>query len=1016
MTSEVSVRERVWRVLAAPFLVLGLASTLAQAQVDPRGPVRTIPTPHFRVHFRADSGAASATLARRVAGLAEQAYQQLSRELAPPNGPIDLLLADNVDFSNGFAQVFPTNRIVVYAAPPIASPELRFHDDWLRLVVTHELAHIFHLDRARGIWALGRRVFGRNPLFFPNAFTPSWVKEGLAIHYESQATNSGRAVSTEAPLVAWAAARDQALPPMSRWSLATSRFPRGQTAYAYGALVMQRAALAAGDSGMRRFVDATASYPIPFLLDRASRVGFGTRFSSLYQTMRDSLRAFAQVVDTAGDARWRVISTEGWFAESPRWVGRDSVLWAASNGREVTGLYVADIRETGSSVRVARRNALDVNVPLGGDSTVFAQWDLRDPYVVRSDLYAGRGANEQQLTRGARLTQPDVRRDGAIIAVQITTAATRLVRVARDGTVVPLRQDAATGTWAEPRWSPDGLRLAAVQLLPTGEQRVVVIDTTGAVQQIVSGSRAVFAAPAFTPDGGRLVWTSDRSGRMQVETAPVMRRGAPVDTLRWREPRPDVRVASDVSTAVYQPSVSPDGRQVVALLYRVDGMHVAVTALDTLGPIARNLWYTSEGVSSARVGALQADSGTERPRADRASVGGDESRAYSAVRQLWPRYWLPVVGDGRLGQSTYGVSTSAVDILQRHSWVASVEQNPTLREWDASAAYRFAGFGLPLLDFSWSQEWDATFRVVDQRRTELGSIARRRRFATVSSTFSRPRVRSSVSGNVGAQYELRDFTATTDSLLGAPDALLRRGTRYPQLFGGLNWSTVRRGALAIAHEEGVVVSASTSYRWREDAPSTGSWRSVVTGRAYVPLALPGFSRHVLSLRGAVGVADRRTATEFSVGGVSGVAAELLPGVSVGDPARTFPLRGVVSGAQRGIRALGASAEYRAPVVLLRRAPAPLTLFADRISLTLFSDAGRAWCPGSLAAQESSAGLCERPGVRDGWIASAGAELVLDLAVQYDLPYRLRIGGAAPYLAPAGIRRGGSVYVSLGSLF
>ena len=119
-----------------------------QAQVDPRGAMRTLATPHFRVHVREGQE----PLARRSAAIAERAYAQLARELATPAGPIDLLIADNVDYSNGFAQVFPTNRVVIYAVPPVGSTELRFHDDWLR--AGHHArtgAHLPHRSRARDL-------------------------------------------------------------------------------------------------------------------------------------------------------------------------------------------------------------------------------------------------------------------------------------------------------------------------------------------------------------------------------------------------------------------------------------------------------------------------------------------------------------------------------------------------------------------------------------------------------------------------------------------------------------------------------------------------------------------------------------------------------------------------------------------------------------------------------------------------------------------------------------------------
>ena len=992
-------RCRNLRCLLGCMGALLLSFRVAQALVDPRGPVRTIATPHFRVHFRADSGAASEALGQRAAALAEHAYAQLAEQLVAPTGPIDLLLADNVDYSNGFAQVFPTNRIVVYAVPPISTVELRQHDEWLRLVISHELAHIFHLDRARGLWSVARTVLGRNPLLFPNSFTPSWVKEGLAQFYETQLTGSGRLYSPETRAPVWAAAQDSVVPPISRWSRSASRYPRGTTAYAYGALLMQQVAGGSSGNSMRRFVEEVAAHPIPFRLNRASRIAFGTSFEDSFrkfhfddpQWRRISMQA------TTSDTGWRVLSDAGMYAGSPRWLGADSVIWSASNGRDVTGVYVADVRATGDPRRVARRNALDVNVPMGGDSVLFAQTELRDPYTVRSDLWIGRGANERRITDGARLTHPDVRKDGGIIAVQLGAARARLVRLDETGRAHSLNAVDDGSNWAEPRWSPDGKRIAAVQLLISGEQRIVVLDTLGAIREVVTGNKYIFASPSFTPDGMRLVWATNQSDRMQLETARIAPIDAPIDTMRWRAARAAVRMASGVTTGVYEPSVSPDGKWVVALMLRADGYHVAVAPLDTSGPTAIG------GEPATRPSALPAPITTS-------------SAPYHAARQLMPRYWLPVIGEGRLGQATYGISSSSVDILGRHAWAATTQINPQLREWDAAGAYRYAGLGVPVFDLSLSQEWDATFRIVDKQNKPLGTVARRRRFATMSSTFSRPRVRTAVAATVGAQYEWRDFTATVDSLLGAPNALLRRGTRYPQLFVSTSLSTLRRGILALSYEEGVTLNTSTSYRWRQDAPSLGSWRSVVSGRAYAPLELPGFSRHVVSLRAAVGVTDTHTATEFTVGGVSGLSAELLPGVVVGDPTRTFPVRGVAPDAQRGIRAAGGSAEYRVPLVMFRSAPSPLTFFADRLSLMLFSDAARAWCPGAFAAQTASIGLCERPGSRDGWIASAGAELVLDVALQYDIPYRFRIGAAKPYVAPVGIGRKGAFYVSLGSYF
>ena len=87
----------------------------ASAQVDPALDWHTIKTQHFYIHFTPPVEG----LARRIAADAERAYAELSLELHPPRGMIDVVLSDDVDFSNGYATPVPTNRIVVYANPPV---------------------------------------------------------------------------------------------------------------------------------------------------------------------------------------------------------------------------------------------------------------------------------------------------------------------------------------------------------------------------------------------------------------------------------------------------------------------------------------------------------------------------------------------------------------------------------------------------------------------------------------------------------------------------------------------------------------------------------------------------------------------------------------------------------------------------------------------------------------------------------------------------------------------------------
>jgi len=260
-------------------LLLALATwpVAAVAQINPSHRWYTIRTQHFYVHFTV----AVEPLARRIAADAERAYTQLSQELHPPRGMIDVVVSDDADFSNGSATPFPTNRIVVYANPPVSETALRYTNDWGQLVITHELTHIFHLDRTRGVWSLAQHVVGRAATVFPNLYDPSWFTEGLAVYEESKLAGAGRVEGSEHRMIARAAAMGSAFPSIGAASLGQGRFPFGEAAYAYGSLFVDFLARRAGPERVRQFVEKSAANVIPYLLDIPAKQSFGKSFTAL---------------------------------------------------------------------------------------------------------------------------------------------------------------------------------------------------------------------------------------------------------------------------------------------------------------------------------------------------------------------------------------------------------------------------------------------------------------------------------------------------------------------------------------------------------------------------------------------------------------------------------------------------------------------------------------------------------------------------------------------------------------
>ncbi|MFL5562586.1 MAG: hypothetical protein ACJ79K_14025 [Gemmatimonadaceae bacterium] len=929
-----------------------MATSRALEAQRPDAHWRTIATPHFRVHFAPESE----EVARRAAASAEWAYAALARELVAPRGLIELVVSDDVDFSNGYTTTFPTNRIVIYAQPPVDEGSLRNYSDWITLVVTHELTHVFQLDRSRGGWAALQHIFGRNPFLFPAAYEPRWMTEGIAVYYESRITGSGRIVGTAHRAIARAAAAAGRSPSLASLSTTRTSFPGGESVYIYGSLLIDELAREEGAPSVPAFIERSSS-AIPFFYNRTARRQFGESFADLLRAVRDSARA--GVTATGGGVPlddWHERATGFDLIRAPRWRDSSRIVFAGDRGRETTAAYEVDA--TNTLHRLGRRIGVEPNVPLADGSLLTAQLEYRGPFEIRSDLYIQRGRRLQRLTNGQRLTAPDARADGEIVAVQGEPGTTRLVRVARDGRETrPITIASLDTQWAQPRWSPHGDAIAAVRLIRGGRSQVVTIDTSAMVAIVADEQGSVSAAPAWSTDGDSVYFTSDRSGTSEVYVAAVT--GGPA-----------VRVSTALTAlSDPEPSRAMGKPSVAAVWLRADGV--------TLG----------SGTAAARPDSVHRAVAVTIPDTAAARRDSSPSQPYRAARQLVPRYWIPTLytADRAL---VLGASTSSSDVVRRHSYGASVEASTRRNEQGGALGYAWAGLGQPVLQLALSQGWDGAGTIFASDGSPLGSLRRRTRVVEGGLSATRPRTRTFFSASASGGIELRDYATDPRPLLDALRTDYFRTThRRPFAVLDLAGSNVQRPARSFSAEDGVTASVSGERLWDPDERRGGHVRGIGSLAGYKSLDLPGYAHHVLALRATGGWTDSEDGSDLSVGGGSGGALGST-GLAIGGT-RDFPVRGYSSGTLAGTRAVSASAEYRAPVSM------PTSglgfLYFDRTSIAVFGDAATAWCGGPAR----SAGTCEsrrRPGTP---IASIGAEFIADLAIAYDSPLSIGIGVAVP---------------------
>ena len=863
----------------ATLLALLLCGGRVEAQVDPSGQWRTLHTPHFLVHFRP----ADREPAQRTAREAERAWGLLAAELRPPRGMVDVTLSDDIDVSNGFTTVFPSSRITVLAAP---LPELTDFDDWLRLVTTHELTHVFHLDRTTGWWRGVQAVFGRVPGFFPNEYQPSWVVEGLAVYYESRLTEGGRlhgGFHTQV-LAADAAAGDSRSP----WNAVYfTRWPDGTAPYAYGSRFFAQLAAVAGDSAVPRFVERTSGQLIPYRVGRQVRRATGRDLGSVWD---DALHATGVATGDSG----RALDAALWTEPVPR---------VSPDGRRVA--YVHDDGESPAELRIVEARAWQVlrrhrvnglaRYDWLGDTLAVTQLDFTDRWHIRSDRYAWLPDDRwRRLTHAARVTKP--RSGGGKLAAIVLAAARNRPSLAG--------VDTAGAMWGDVVPSPDGRWVVANRLRNGAWALVRWPDAApDSVVTLFAGTGLV-ADPVW--QGDAVLFVSERTGLPQV--------------YRWSADS-GVRPLTAVPLGARAPAPLPDG----TLLYT------------TLG---------SEGWTLARLTppATPADTVAEpAPRAgfDSAPPVPMRETGYALWPSLRPHFWLPLGVDAGAAGRFFGALTGGADAVGRYSYVADALISVAPLRADGYFALVSHALGNPSLDLSSASEWSLV------GVTRGGTVVSQRAgAAALGATLVARRWRSLATLRVAAEYEGRRFVAIPDTAL----ASVCNGCSSRDRVGGsvtLRLAHLAGGPLAISPVGGIVWTGR--YRRREQQGAPG-WSDEVRSRIAVYQRAPGPEGHahpVVALRLTVGSASGPIATSFGVGGVSAGVVALGFGATAGG-ARDFPVRGYPVGVLFGQRAATASVEYRLPLALVGQAVGHLPFGVDRLWLSVFGDVGDAWEPGAAA--------------------------------------------------------------------
>jgi len=951
---------------------MGVARAQQDDEDDPfaaRAPVvhwRTLYTPHFRIHFYEGER----YIAERAAGIAERAHESLTRYLDwLPGGRIDITLVDATDSANGFASSLPNNFIYGYGVPPEPLSSLNDFDDWLNVLISHELTHVVHLDTILGLPRVVDLIFGK--ISAPNLVQPNWFIEGLAVLNESRVTTGGRIRSSLYDMYLRTAILEDRFHDISAVSNGPLAFPQGEAAYLYGSHFLKYLEDRFGSEKLAELSHRYGSRLIPFGLNRVAREVYGERYDQLWDDWREELqRRYAVQVDEArhrGLTPTRRLTFDGDGAVGgvpspglvPRYFpdGRGVVYLRQTrdrrpayvqldpNGQAPRELFQAHGVGAASPTPDGRGLVFQQIAPMplprrvaGSDSTT---WDD----LFHLDLGTG---VVRQLTHGRRTHQPDVSPDGRSVACTIgsTTGSHLLAVLPIEGGNPRVLLPNALGEIAySPAWSPDGKQITYSRFKPGGFHDIHVFDLATRKDRALQLDRAIDIEPRFSPDGRFVLWSSDRTGIYNIFAMELA-------TNRTFQ-------VTNVLGGAFQPTVSPDLRTIVFTGFSAIGYDLYAL------PYAPETWKPAEPFVNARDDAAVIE--TASP-----TVAAKHETEYQAWKYLYPRAWgVPTVSSDDLGLGpALGLTLQIGDPVSLHGITLSA-LIPTAGDPALSANYNYYRFW-PQLGLAVSRaaatghDLSVNGHQQDYRQHQI----------SLSGSVGLPVLRTVEStGDLSFYYQYFQYGPADSLPIADPTGEITVPPETgPNTDFGLSWSYSNAHAWgsSISNQEGRSLALSLTV----SDPSIGSkFHTTIVNWNWREYLTPPWARlHALALlyAGGVGIGDNRSI--FALGGFE--HQDLVRALFYQRRQCCLFLRGYPVGFVSGDQFHLFSSEYRAPLLMIERGYSTFPIYLRRVHGAVFTDVGNAFF-GDVT--------------RHGWRVGTGVELRLDFKVGYYFESQVQFG-------------------------
>ncbi len=657
-------------------------------------------------HFTITYPQANTAMANKALNIAERVHNELfpffKTEL---NEKTHMVLVDDFDVSNGWATFYPYAQIRLFSSPPDTVSGLEVNDDWLHTLIRHEYVHILHLEMSRGAPKDIRKIFGRVPVLFPHAITPSFMLEGLATYLETNdELGYGRLQGSYYAMQMRTEVAEQRLKSLSDVSAPLRNLPLGMQ-YLYGSYFFKYLADTYGEQFIQMYLYHYAGHILPAVKQNATlEAVIGKGFDQVWpeyltwlqQQFAGPIKALTepQSAAIAGRVSGQALNLDlGLFKDAVSSQGnRFYYLYNNAEDTPELRLYqpAADLSSTPvrSVTEMSDVLSFDVNQQQEIVASRLISWADGRSWTDLVILANDKNATEKLITHKSRLRNVHWLNNELMIASRKVNGISEWLLINKQGDMSTLWRgeddttvigDFDTGPISLNKSTDDknlylvaaikranqGWNLERIDLHRQNDERSQQGQQYSTISnwQPLTQTKAIENSPQVLANGD-VIYSADYDGVYNI--------------YRLNPQTQSITQLTDMLTGAFTPRLLDDERTLIFQAYRADGFEYR--SLDLTHSAAKQPLPTFN--HSSQQGRYN------YPNPFSLDVDKTPAKAYSPWSSLLPRWWLPYY-NSTPEATQLGLVTGGSDLLARHNYDLSFSIDGQNELSDLSVSYRY---------------------------------------------------------------------------------------------------------------------------------------------------------------------------------------------------------------------------------------------------------------------------------------------------------------------------------------